>query len=179
MTPLLKAAGITALPPGVTESELEAKILRDNYVGLKVMEILLKRHAEEALGEFRPLETEALRKRVGAVLPAKPVVEWAIISPDKMTSGVMYITATCGGETIRWNGGVKALKTFRFRGEPIPADVAEVYRLHHSAPHANPEYLREKEEQRRNAMAVAMKNQIGGDIEQQVNEALAKLPPID
>lgn len=131
---ILNAAGIT-LAPGQSPDEIIQKILRDSYVGVKAMEVLIARHAADGIANMVPLEIEHLRTRV-VIRPApqKPKVEWALVQPEATFSGKMLIRATCGAETIQWSGDVRELRTLKFRGESVPADIAQVYEYHCGGP---------------------------------------------
>jgi len=126
MHELLSAVGIDTIPPGESEATLVKKILTDNFFYNKVLARLVDEWSVGVAEKLPWIEREALRNRIVPSKAAqKPAVEWALVYPDKAADGKMQITATCGNETIRWNG--KNVKAFRFRGEPVPGEIAYIY----------------------------------------------------
>src|SRR6266852_2841108 len=126
MHELLSAVGIDTIPPGETEATLVKKILTDNFFYNKVLARLVDEWSVGVAEKLPWIEREALRNRIIPSKAAqKPVVEWGLVYPDKAADGKMQITATCGAETIRWNG--KNVRGFRFRGEPVPGEIAYIY----------------------------------------------------
>ena len=129
--PVLRAAEITFLPNGVSQSEFVAQILKDNFVNQLVMEYLVERFAAEAIAaKAHPLEKKALRKRFKVEPSDKPLersaVQWGIVN---LESGKIAIKAWTNTEEALWSGASKDILTFRFKGEQCPADVAAVYTL--------------------------------------------------
>ena len=180
--PILNAAGIRDLPPGVSEYDVLQKVLADSLVGNRVFALLIQRHAAEALRGFRGIELDALHKRVGAidVTRIKPAITWGIIHPDS-DNRQMFITANAAGETVRWNGGVEKLKTFRWRGEAVPEEIAELYRLHNAAPVLSPEAVAERRRIQKDQMDLAQREQNTPRSPEEVEaaRAFAKLPFVD
>jgi hypothetical protein len=171
--PILSAAGIT-LQPGNIQPDLIEKILADSLVGQRVMELLIRRYAAEAIAPWHPLEKEALRRRmhVNDPVKTKPVVEWGLLSPDQTQAGRAIVKATCGPETINFTGTPAALKTFRFHGAPCPGDIIWLYETY-CAPAPDPIFIRDERERQKYALEQKMKqnpSEIEAIVQEQINK---------
>jgi hypothetical protein len=128
MYEVLLALGINAIPPGQSEESLCRKILQDNFFFNKVLARLVEAHAFEVATSLPLLERNALRDRIIPRVKVQPV-EWGFISGAKNLTGKAAITATCGPESIRWNGKPGDIRAFRWHGQAVPGDIVYLYEL--------------------------------------------------
>ena len=132
---ILRAAGITSLPPGANPNDIVEKILGYGLLQQRVIRRLLERDAIETLGTFRPIELEALRRYAGAEA-AKPkwTVRWDVVTPDQDGGDIRIVAKSflegmvTPDETFVFQPRtIEEARRIRFRGEAVPGDVLYVW----------------------------------------------------
>lgn len=94
--PIIEAFNFTiwTMPPD-SEDEIIRKVVGDNLIGLRAQELMIRFFAAEAIKGLRPVERDALLKRMGyGPRPAQHHASW-IVEPG-LHSGKPTIRGTCG-----------------------------------------------------------------------------------
>lgn len=125
MNPILKVLAIEVLPPGVSQTELIEKILRNPEVMRRANELIRKHFSLLVLQSMTWPEKNLLLKDVGVSAAPPARVRWHL--GQVPTSGQWFIRATGLSQEMNYTGKPKFAATFRFMGELCPAEIAEEY----------------------------------------------------
>jgi hypothetical protein len=105
------------------ESEILAKIFRDNLVSLRSQQLMIEHFGFEAIKKMNPLERAALVKRICP--PVDNSVRWLV--SRALHSGRPNIVARWRKEEIFFDGRPENAPLIEFHGEHPSADILAQY----------------------------------------------------
>lgn len=122
---MLKALGIESLPPGISEYELTARIMRNPEVSRLAHELVTRHYSLVAVQNMSEPQKAKLAQEIGATKPRPTPIRWSV-GQGEMT-GQWFVRAVGHSEETFFNGTPERARAFKFMGETCPPDVVAEY----------------------------------------------------
>jgi hypothetical protein len=123
---MLKALGIEILPPGISEYELTARIMRNPEVSRLAHELVTRHYALVAVQNMSEPQKAKLAQEIGATKPPAEKVQWGI--GQMPTTGQWFIKAATHNQESYFSGKPENAYKFTLGGETCPPDLVAQYR---------------------------------------------------